>query len=136
MADPDLAQAAQQWVNDGFVWIGFGTVSGLMAKAIMPGRDPGGAIVTLCLGIGGAVVGCGILAFAAPEYRVSPLTPVGFVVATSGAFVLLFFYRLLAGRVIREEGEGYGPGVRRPYYQARRRPTTRARYYDDDLPYR
>jgi hypothetical protein len=46
MADPDLAQAAQQWVNDGFVWIGFGTVSGLMAKAIMPGRDPGGAIVT------------------------------------------------------------------------------------------
>lgn len=134
MADPDLAQAAQQWVNDAFVWIGFGTVSGLMAKAIMPGRDPGGAIVTLALGIGGAVVGCGILAFLAPEYKVSPLSPVGFVVATAGAFVLLFFYRLLAGRVIREDGEGYfGTGVRRPYYTRRR--TTRARYYDEP-PYR
>jgi uncharacterized membrane protein YeaQ/YmgE (transglycosylase-associated protein family) len=135
MADLDLAQSAQQWVNDGFVWIGFGTVSGLMAKAIMPGRDPGGAIVTLCLGIGGAVVGCGILAFAAPEYKISPLSPVGFVVATAGAFLLLFFYRLLAGRVIREDGEGYGPAVRRPYYSSRRRSSTRAPYYDD-RPYR
>lgn len=128
MPDPDVAQAAQQWVNDGFVWIGFGTVAGLLAKAIMPGRDPGGAIVTLCLGMGGAVIGCGILSFFMPEYRVSPLTPMGFVVATAGAFVLLFFYRLMSGRIIREEGEGYG--VPRPFY-SRRRTRTREPYYED-----
>ncbi len=130
MADPEFAQVAQQWVNDTFVWIGFGTVAGLMAKAIMPGRDPGGSIVTLSLGVGGAVVGCGILAYSVPDYRVSPLTPIGFVVATAGAFVLLFFYRLMAGRIIREGGDGHP--VRRPFYSRRR---TRAPLYDDG-PYR
>ena len=130
MPDPDLAQTAQQWVNDVFVWIGFGTVAGLLAKAIMPGRDPGGSIVTLSLGIGGAVVGCGILAFCLPEYRVSPLTPVGFVVATAGAFVLLFFYRLMAGKIIREGGDGHVSP--RPYY-SRRRTAVREPLYDDRL---
>ena len=132
MADPELAQVAQQWVNDAFVWIGFGTVAGLMAKAIMPGRDPGGSVVTLSLGIGGALVGCGILAYSAPDYRVSPLTPIGFVVATAGAFVLLFFYRLMAGRIIREGGDGHP--VARPFY-SRRRTRVRDPIYDDG-PYR
>ena len=128
MADADLAQAAHQWANDVFVWIGFGTLAGLLAKAIMPGRDPGGAVATLAVGIGGAVVGCGILAYFVPTYRVSPLTPVGFVVATGGAFVLLFFFRLLAGLIIREDGEGYGPQLgRRRSYRRRRAPA----YYED-----
>jgi len=131
MPSPDIAQAAQQWANEGFVWIGFGTVAGLLAKAIMPGRDPGGAIATLGIGIGGAVVGCGTLAFFWPDFRVSPLTPIGFVVATGGAFILLFFYRLLAGYVIREEGEGYMPV---PYFR-RRQSRRRAPLYDD-RPYR
>jgi uncharacterized membrane protein YeaQ/YmgE (transglycosylase-associated protein family) len=132
MPQPDLAEMTQYWANEIFVWIGFGTVAGLSAKAIMPGRDPGGAVATLGIGIGGAVVGCGILAFVSPEYRVSPLTPIGFVVATGGAFLLLFFYRLLAGYVIREDGEGYIP---RPMFSrrgyGRRRPTVY-----DDRPYR
>jgi uncharacterized membrane protein YeaQ/YmgE (transglycosylase-associated protein family) len=133
MPDPDISQAVQTWFNEAFVWIGFGTVSGLLAKAIMPGRDPGGAVATLGIGIGGAVVGCGILSFFVPEYRVSPLTPVGFVVATGGAFLLLFFYRLLAGYVIREDGEGYIP---RPYfgrreYRGRRPPVYQERTYRD-----
>ena len=38
-------------------WIVFGLIAGLIAKAIMPGRDPGGAIVTILLGIAGAVIG-------------------------------------------------------------------------------
>jgi hypothetical protein len=55
----------------------------------------------------------------------------GFLVATGGAFVLLFFYRLLAGRFIREDGEGYGPapGVRQPHY--RRSRSRRSAYYDE-----
>ena len=67
---------------------------------------------------------CGILSFLSPDYRVSPLTPIGFVVATgSRQFILLFFYRLLSGYVIREDGEGYIPPMfsRRRY--GRRRET-------------
>jgi uncharacterized membrane protein YeaQ/YmgE (transglycosylase-associated protein family) len=133
MPQPDVAQAAQQWANEAFVWIGFGTVAGLLAKAIMPGRDPGGAVATLGIGIGGAVVGCGVLSFFLPDYRVSPLTPMGFVVATGGAFLLLFFYRLLAGYVIREEGEGYVPRpfYRRRSYRGRREPAYEDRTYRD-----
>ena len=59
--DMQLPAAAQQWANDILIWIGFGTLVGLMAKAIMPGRDPGGAVATLMMGVGGAVIGCSML---------------------------------------------------------------------------
>ena len=45
MPQPDIAEAAQLRVNEGFVWIGFGTVAGLLAKAIMPGAIPGGPLL-------------------------------------------------------------------------------------------
>ncbi len=45
-----------QLANDVLVWIGFGTVVGLLAKGIMPGRDPGGAIATVLMGIGGTIL--------------------------------------------------------------------------------
>ncbi|HVU86351.1 MAG TPA: GlsB/YeaQ/YmgE family stress response membrane protein [Pirellulales bacterium] len=128
MPQPELAEMAQYWANEAFVWVGFGTIAGLLAKGLMPGRDPGGAVATLGIGIGGAIVGCGILSFFVPDYRVSPLTPVGFLVATGGAFVLLFFYRLLSGYVIREDGEGYVP---RPMFARRRDSRRRESYYDD-----
>jgi uncharacterized membrane protein YeaQ/YmgE (transglycosylase-associated protein family) len=128
MPQPELAEMAQYWANEAFVWVGFGTIAGLLAKGIMPGRDPGGSVATLGIGIGGAVVGCGILSFFLPDYRVSPLTPMGFLVATGGAFVLLFFYRLLSGYVIREDGEGYVP---RPMFGRRHYSRRRESYYDD-----
>src|SRR5262249_26494630 len=59
MDQVELTAAAQQWANDVLVWIGFGTLVGLVAKAIMPGRDPGGAVATLVMGIGGVIFGCG-----------------------------------------------------------------------------
>ncbi len=95
------------------VWVGFGTLVGLLAKAVMPGRDPGGPVATLLMGIGGTVVGCGTLMFFWEGQHVTPISPIGFIVATAGAFILLFFYRLLAGRVIREQGEGRHPLYRR-----------------------
>ncbi len=49
--------------------------------------------------------------------RVKPFSPVGFVVATAGAFILLFFYRLLGGRYDRSRSLGIG---RAPYYASRR----------------
>ncbi len=51
-----LNDSAKHLVNDVLVWIGFGTIIGLLAKGIMPGRDPGGAIATVLMGIGGTVL--------------------------------------------------------------------------------
>jgi len=51
-------------------------------------------------------------------HRITPISPLGFVVASTGAFVLLFFYRLLGGRYFRE-GERIAP-LRMPYFGRRR----------------
>lgn len=120
---PAATLSLQQAANSVLVWIGFGVLAGLIAKAIMPGRDPGGPIVTLALGCGGSVIGSGTLMYFLPGHQVSALSPLGFAIATGGAFILLFFYRLLSGRIIREDGEGYGGinRVRQPYYRRRRR---------------
>jgi uncharacterized membrane protein YeaQ/YmgE (transglycosylase-associated protein family) len=74
-------------------WIVFGLIVGIVAKFLMPGRDPGGFIVTISLGIVGALVG-GFLGRAVGWY--GPGDPVGFVVAVLGAIVLLVAYRLIA----------------------------------------
>jgi uncharacterized membrane protein YeaQ/YmgE (transglycosylase-associated protein family) len=104
--DVALPAEVQQWANDLLVWVGFGTLVGLMAKAIMPGRDPGGAVATLSMGVGGTIIGCASLMYFTNGQRVTPVSPIGFVVATAGAFVLLFFYRLLGGRFFVEGDRG------------------------------
>ena len=76
-------------------WIIFGLIVGLVAKFLMPGRDPGGFIITAVLGIVGGVVG-GFLGRAIGWY--GPNDPVGFVMAVLGAIVLLAVYRLVARR--------------------------------------
>lgn len=97
MPDPAVTQTATQFMEQILIWIGFGTLVGLLAKAIMPGRDPGGVIATLAMGIGGSVIGCAVLVYATGGDRISPISPVGFVVGIAGAFVILFFYRMLSG---------------------------------------
>ncbi|MBA2702629.1 MAG: GlsB/YeaQ/YmgE family stress response membrane protein [Blastocatellia bacterium] len=87
-------------------WIIFGLIAGLIAKAIMPGRDPGGAIITILIGIAGSVIG-GFLGQALFGYGrnvndSSDLSRPGFlmslVLSVIGAIVLLGLYRLLKGR--------------------------------------
>jgi len=94
------------------LWIGFGTVIGLAAKAIMPGRDPGGSIVTVILGILGSLFGCGFLQFWQKGADIKPLSMQGFLVGIAGAFLLLTTYRLLGGYYF-EEGEGGNLRTRR-----------------------
>jgi uncharacterized membrane protein YeaQ/YmgE (transglycosylase-associated protein family) len=72
-------------------WILFGLVVGIIAKLLMPGRDPGGLIITTLLGIIGAVIG-GFLGRSLGLY--GPNEPAGFFMATLGAIVLLFIYRM------------------------------------------
>lgn len=110
------------------IWVGFGTLVGLAAKGIMPGRDPGGPIATLAMGVGGSVIGCGILMYLSNGRRITPISTEGFLVATGGAFVLLFFYRLLSGRFLQENVSG------EPHFQRRRRRARRAaEIYESDL---
>ncbi|HEV2867645.1 MAG TPA: GlsB/YeaQ/YmgE family stress response membrane protein [Allosphingosinicella sp.] len=77
-------------------WIVIGGLAGLIAKAIMPGRDPGGCIVTILLGIGGAVV-AGFIGRSVGWYGQGDQAA-GFIAAIVGALIILFVYRLIAGR--------------------------------------
>jgi uncharacterized membrane protein YeaQ/YmgE (transglycosylase-associated protein family) len=76
---------------DILVWILFGLVVGVVAKLIMPGRDPGGLILTIVLGVIGALMG-GWLGRALGLYH--PGEPAGFLMAVVGAVIVLAVYRL------------------------------------------
>ncbi|HEX8585288.1 MAG TPA: GlsB/YeaQ/YmgE family stress response membrane protein [Allosphingosinicella sp.] len=78
-----------------FGWIVIGALAGIIAKAIMPGKDPGGCIVTILLGVAGALV-AGFLGNALNWYK--PGEGAGFIAAIIGAILILFVYRLVAGR--------------------------------------
>ncbi len=101
--DPGMAAQLQQWGNIFLTWVGFGTIVGLLAKAIMPGRDPGGTIATLAMGIGGTVFGCGTVSMLYPEQVITPISALGLCVATAGAFVILLIYKLLSGHWFIED---------------------------------
>jgi uncharacterized membrane protein YeaQ/YmgE (transglycosylase-associated protein family) len=72
-----------------------GLLVGAVAKLLMPGKDPGGWIVTILLGIAGALL-AGYLGTAIGWYQ--PGQPAGFIASVVGAIVLLLLYRLLFKR--------------------------------------
>jgi uncharacterized membrane protein YeaQ/YmgE (transglycosylase-associated protein family) len=74
-------------------WIFFGLIVGIVAKLLMPGRDPGGFIVTMVLGIAGALLG-GFLGRALGFYGANQAA--GFLMSVVGAVLLLFLYRRLS----------------------------------------
>jgi len=76
-------------------WIFFGLIVGVIAKLLMPGRDPGGFIITMLLGIAGAMVG-GFIGRAVGFY--GPNDVAGWLMSILGAIVLLFLYRSLVHR--------------------------------------
>jgi uncharacterized membrane protein YeaQ/YmgE (transglycosylase-associated protein family) len=75
-------------------WLVFGLIVGAIAKLLMPGRDPGGWIVTILLGVAGSFVG-GFLAQAIMGRNDNTAGWIGSII---GAMVLLFVYRLIVGR--------------------------------------
>jgi uncharacterized membrane protein YeaQ/YmgE (transglycosylase-associated protein family) len=75
-------------------WIVIGLLAGAIAKLLMPGKDPGGCIVTILLGIAGALL-AGFIGQAVGWY--DPGEGAGFVAAIVGAFLLLLIYRVVLG---------------------------------------
>ena len=76
-------------------WIVFGVIVGIVAKLLMPGRDPGGFLITMALGIVGAIIG-GLIGRAIGWY--GPNQTAGFFMSVLGAVVLLWMYRLMVVR--------------------------------------
>lgn len=83
----------EYWSYIVLVWLGFGTLIGLLARMVFPGREPSGPLGTVLIGIMGSVIGplvvettCGIQGF-------HPISPLGFVAALGGTAVILVTYR-------------------------------------------
>ncbi len=77
-------------------WIIFGLIVGVIAKLLMPGRDPGGFVITILLGIAGSILGGFIgraLGFYGPGTRGA-----GWIISIIGAVVILAIYRAIVGR--------------------------------------
>ena len=75
-------------------WIIMGLIVGVLAKWIMPGKDPGGIIVTICIGIAGAFLG-GFIGSLLGIGDVSGFNLISFILAIGGAILLLIFFRVI-----------------------------------------
>lgn len=73
-------------------WILIGLVAGIIGKLIMPGKDPGGCIVTILLGIAGALLAGFVAQAVGLNVRGGFMT---YIAAIAGAVVILFIYRLI-----------------------------------------
>ncbi|MGB3849801.1 MAG: GlsB/YeaQ/YmgE family stress response membrane protein [Tunicatimonas sp.] len=78
-------------------WIIFGLIAGAIAKFIMPGDDPGGFIITILIGIAGALLG-GFIGANLLGVDVTGFNIQSFLVAIGGSLLLLFGYRMVKGR--------------------------------------
>lgn len=79
-------------------WIVFGLIAGIIAKLLMPGKDPGGFIITILLGIAGALVGGFIARALGIGAGVTGFNFGSFIIAVLGAILLLVIYRMVKGR--------------------------------------
>jgi len=89
---PELSQDAQHWVNVVLIWVGLGTMAGLLAKAVLPIREPAGSVATLLVGIAGSAIGLLVLSCFFSGRQLNPISPLGFLAATTGALFLLILY--------------------------------------------
>ena len=79
-------------------WIAFGLVAGVIAKLLLPGRDPGGCIITVLLGIAGAFVGGFLYSLLTDRPFIAQFSLGSLVVAVLGSILVLLIYRALVGR--------------------------------------
>ncbi len=109
MPDLSLSPAAQHWINVVLIWIGFGALAGLLATVLFPLRRPAGPFWAVVLGIIGSTVGLLGLSWLFPGRPINPISPLGFLAATLGAFVLLVLHRIgsaVFGKPENDAGKG------------------------------
>lgn len=75
-------------------WIVLGLIAGIIAKLLMPGRDPGGFFITILIGIAGALVG-GFISTQLGYGKVSGIDMRSLLIAVGGALILLIGYRVV-----------------------------------------
>jgi uncharacterized membrane protein YeaQ/YmgE (transglycosylase-associated protein family) len=87
-------------IIDVLSWIVFGLIAGITAKLVMPGRDPGGCIVTILLGIAGAFLGGFLYEYFTDNVQDTPFDLGSFFLAVVGAVIILAVYRAVVGRSV------------------------------------
>jgi uncharacterized membrane protein YeaQ/YmgE (transglycosylase-associated protein family) len=102
---PDLSPETQVWFNTVLIWIGFASVAGILAQALLPKGKPEGLYGVLVIGACGSCVGCfgvdWLANFAAgteelKEFaEINPIGPVGLFVSVISALCVLIFYRVV-----------------------------------------
>ena len=110
MPELSLSPAAQQWINVVLIWVGFGTLAGLLATVILPLRRSIGPFVAMVMGIVGSTIGLLGLSWLFPGRPMNPISPPGFLAATIGAFLLLVLYRLGCALFARQDDAGEEQG--------------------------
>ena len=75
-------------------WIVVGLIAGALAKLVMPGKDPGGIIVTILIGVAGGLIG----GFVGSQIGLGGSNLMNILLATAGAIILLVIYRMVRGR--------------------------------------
>jgi uncharacterized membrane protein YeaQ/YmgE (transglycosylase-associated protein family) len=95
MAEFELTQAGQQWFQTILLWIGFGASAGILAKMLMPSREPSGAALVVGIGVLGSVIGPLSLSYFLPTKVTNPISPLGLAASAAVALVLMILYRLI-----------------------------------------
>ena len=113
---PELSPNAQAWLQVALIWIGFGSLAGLVARMLLPFREPSSPLSTITLGITGSAVGLGVLSLAQGSGPTNPISAIGFLAAAAGAAVLLLVFHFLRFTVPREKK----PEVAAPLHPVRR----------------
>lgn len=84
-----MDDVAQHTVNVILLWIGFGTVVGMIVRAIVPGKEPSNPLSTFLIGIAGSCVGPLLIIKLRPIENFNPISPIGFAAALGSALVFL-----------------------------------------------
>lgn len=120
-----LNDTGREILNDFLVWVGFGTILGLLLRGLLPGRDPGGAIASVLLGMGGTIMACGLVSYFHDGQRIVPTHLSGMFIGAAGTLLMIFFYKLLGGYyfvdgeyVTRSHRRRHGYGLQRRYDSA------------------
>ena len=93
-ASLNLAPAAQHWVNQILIWLGFAAVVAILVRSLLPGREPSGMISMFLIGVVGTCVGPLIVSTVWRIDKFNPISPIGFLASFVCSCLFLLFYQV------------------------------------------